>query len=80
VTNRQIIGIATLGCAACCIGPIVGVLSAIAALGVLSAAFIGIIGLALTIAAVTAIVVVGKRRRSCTTGDGAKPVRIATRP
>ena len=79
MSNRQIIGIATLACVACCIGPILGVLGAIAALGVLSAAFVGLVGLTVTIAAVIAIVVVRTRRRSCTTGNGETPVRITRR-
>ena len=64
-----------LACAACCIGPILGVLSAIAALGVVSTVYIGLVGLAVTMAAVAAIIVARKRRRSCTTGDVAVVVR-----
>ena len=37
---RQVVGVAALACLACCIGPILGVLGGIAALGV-SSAFIG---------------------------------------
>ena len=79
MSNRQIVGVAAVACAVCCIGPILGILSAIAALDILSTAFIGLVGLAVTIAALTGIVILRKRRRSCPASDGDARVPITPR-
>ena len=71
-----------MACAACCIGPILAVLSAIAALGVTSTIFIGCAGLFLVAAIIaTAFIVVRGRRRnaSCSVTDERVPVEL-TRP
>jgi hypothetical protein len=80
VSHRQILGIVALACVACCIGPVIGALSAIAALGVIGAAFIGGVGFAITFSAVLAIVLVRRRRRrGCAAPDTTRPVRFNTR-
>ena len=45
--SKAILGIAAVACVACCIGPILAVLGAIAALGLVSTIFIGAAGLLL---------------------------------
>jgi uncharacterized iron-regulated membrane protein len=58
----------------CCLGPILAVPGAIAALGLISTIFIGAAGLLIAAAAVAAIVVV--RRRRIDTQCGAPPARV----
>jgi hypothetical protein len=80
VSNRQIIGLAVAACVACCIGPILGVLGAIIALGVVSSVFIGLAGLLIATAAVAASVLVRRRRGdSCRVRAGAVPVELRQR-
>jgi hypothetical protein len=53
---------------ACCVGPILAVLGAIAALGVISTIFIGAVGLLPVAAAIVAVIVVRRHRReACAT-------------
>jgi hypothetical protein len=56
VSTRQILGLAAAACLACCIGPILGVLAAIAALGLVSSLFIGAAALVVAAAAVAAFI------------------------
>jgi hypothetical protein len=74
VKTRAIVGLGALVCIVCCIGPILAVLGAIAALGVASTLLIGVAGLAIAAAAIVAAVIVVRRRArtaSCETGiDG----------
>jgi hypothetical protein len=79
VTPRQLIGAATLACVVCCIGPLLSVLGGIAALGVLSRAFIGIGGLAIAVVAVLGVLVVRGRRRRCAISEFETPVTLTTR-
>jgi hypothetical protein len=62
VSNRQVLGLAAVACAACCIGPILGVIGAIAALGVISSLFIGVAALVVAAVAVATFIVVRHRR------------------
>ena len=62
MSRRELLGFAALACVACCIGPILGGLGAIAALGVVSTVFIGIGGLVIATVAMAAFVVVRRRR------------------
>ena len=62
------LGLAAAACVACCIGPILAIFGAIAALGVVSTLFIGAAGLLVTVAAIVAVVVV-RRRRSAASCD-----------
>jgi hypothetical protein len=62
VKTRRWFGLAAVACAACCIGPIISVLGAIAAIGVASTFLIGVLGVVIA-AAVTTIVIVRKRLR-----------------
>ena len=72
------LGLAALACVACCIGPILGVLGAIATLGVVSTLFIGLAGVAITIAAAVAIIVLCKRRRTCRVTATPTPVILTS--
>jgi hypothetical protein len=56
--------LAAAACAACCIGPIVGVLGGIAALGLVSTLLIGAAGVVIAAAATTLAVPVYRRRRA----------------
>jgi mercuric ion transport protein len=66
------VGLAAVACAACCIGPIVGVLGGIAALGLASTLLIGAAGVVIAAAATTLAVVVYRRRRA--TSPPGRPV------
>jgi len=59
VSRREILGFAAVACVACCLGPILGGLRAIAALGVVSTVFIAVAEFAIAATAT---------RRSRTTG------------
>ena len=74
------IGLAAAACIACCLGPIVGVLGGIAAAGLISTLSIGVIGTAITATALTAFLVLRRRRRGCRPPDGATPVALTARP
>ena len=74
MNRREVIGFAVAACVACCIGPILGVLGAIAALGLASTIVIGTTGLLVAVAAVAAFIVV--RRRSCASATVANTVPI----
>lgn len=76
--NKSFLGIAAVACVACCIGPILAFLGAIAALGVLSTVLMGSAG-ALIVAAVLAAFVGLRRRRTrttCTLGPEPVPVEL----
>jgi hypothetical protein len=62
VSSRRIFGLAAAACAACCIGPILGVLDAVAALGLVSSLLIGAAGLVIAAAAAAAFIAVRRRR------------------
>ncbi|MGI9053344.1 MAG: hypothetical protein ACR2HQ_11965 [Ilumatobacteraceae bacterium] len=59
---KSIVGIAAVAHIACCIGPILAVSGAVAALGVASTNFIGAAGLLIAAAAVVTFIVVRRRR------------------
>ena len=66
MSRREFLGFAAVACAACCIGPILGVLGAIATLGAVSVVFLGVVGLGMAAAATVAFVIVRRRpTRSC---------------
>jgi hypothetical protein len=65
VSRREALGLAVAACVACCIGPILGILGAIAAVGVAASVLIGLAGLIIGSTATVALVVVRRRRRSC---------------
>ena len=78
MSNRNIVGFAALACVACCIGPILGLLGTVAALGVVSAPFIGVAGFAIATAAIGALIVVRRRRaRQCATTPEPVPVEFS---
>ena len=75
------LGIAAVACVACCLGPILALLGAIAALGVVSTIFIGAAGLVITAAAIATVVVVRRRRTgaSCAVPPERVPVEVGRR-
>ena len=77
----SVLGIAAVACVACCLGPILAVLGAIAALGVASTMVIGAAGLMITAAAIAAFVVVHRRRTdaSCAVPQERVPVELGQR-
>ena len=78
----SILGIAAAACVVCCIGPILAVLGAIAALGLASTVFIGAAGLLVAAAAIAAFVVVRRRRRTglCAVTPERVSVELGRRP
>lgn len=74
MSDRQIVGLAAVACAACCLGPILGILGAIVALGLVSSLLIGVAGLVIASAAITAFFVARHRSKRC--GVEAVPVRV----
>ena len=77
---RQIIGLAAAAYVACCIGPIVGVLGAVAAAGVLSSIWIGLFGAAIAVGAITAMVVLLRRRNRFAAPRTDTPVVLRPNP
>lgn len=77
MSRREIVGFAAAACVACCIGPILALLGAIAALGVAATVLIGLGGLAITAAAIAGIVIARRRRRACPPIPVAVPVELA---
>lgn len=77
---RQVVALAAVSCVACCLGPIVGVLGGVAALGVVSTAWIGLVGMLIAASALAALFVVRRRRRGCVRPETETPVRLTTRP
>ena len=80
MSARQIIGLAAAACVACCIGPIIGVLGAVAAAGILSTFWIGLFGVAIAAGAITATAVVRRRRNRCVTTEIRTPVMLGPKP
>jgi hypothetical protein len=72
---RRILGFGALACAACCIGPIVGVLGAIGIATVAGAVAFGVVGLTI---ALLAIPVLRTRRRRTTCSTPAASVAVPT--
>lgn len=77
---RQMVGLAAVACVACCLGPIVGVLGGIAALGMVSTAWIGLFGMLIAASALAAFFLVRRRHRNCVRPETGTPVRLTTRP
>jgi hypothetical protein len=83
--TRTMIGIGALACIACCFGPILAALGAVAALGVASTVLIGGAGLVIVAAAIAAAVILVRRRARSTacensTGDVDVPVSVELTP
>jgi hypothetical protein len=76
VKPRALIGLGLLACIPCCVGPILAVLGAVAALGVASTVLIGGAGLVITGAAIAAAVLVHRRARR----DTIEPVAVELAP
>lgn len=77
MSRREILGFVAAACVACCIGPIVAALGAIAALGVVSTIVIGVAGLLIAAAVVAAVVVARHRRPSaCAIETETVPVEL----
>lgn len=69
--GAAIVGIGAAACAACCIGPILGVLAAIGLTTVAGVVLFGAAGLLVALLAL--VVVVRRRRRSTRAGCGTPP-------
>jgi hypothetical protein len=77
MSRREVLGFAAGACVACCIGPILGVVAAITALGLVSSVLIGAAGLLTTAAAATAFVFLRRKRMSsCSTAAEQVPVEL----
>jgi hypothetical protein len=77
MSRREVLAYAVTACVACCIGPILGVLAAITALGFASTILIGAAGLIIAAAAATAFVLVRRKRTSsCSTAAEQVPVEL----
>ena len=77
MSRREILGYAAAACVACCIGPILGVLAAIAALGLASTILIGAAGLVIAAAAITVFVLMRRKRTSvCSSAAEQVPVEL----
>jgi hypothetical protein len=63
------VGVAALGCAACCIGPILGVLGGIAAAAALGAVFVPALVVLAVLAVITAGLLLRRRHASAAAGD-----------
>lgn len=74
-----ILGVVAAACVACCIGPILAVLGAIAALGVASTILIGALGLFVAALAIGAFVMARRRRQhgGCTLPADPVPVELS---
>ena len=72
-----ILGFGTAACVACCIGPILAVLGAISAAGVISTLAIGAAGLGIAAAGAVALVAVRRRAAGCQPASN-QSVAVAT--
>ena len=80
MSNRQVLGLAAVACAACCVGPILGVLGAVAALGLMSSLLIGSAGLVVAVAAAAAFIAVRRHRaKGCNLKTSPVPVELGRR-
>jgi len=70
-----LVGIGAAACAACCAGPIIGVLAAAGLLTALAYLTVGLIGLA--VAVPLAVWILRRRRRPTTSGGAIGPTPIA---
>jgi hypothetical protein len=73
---KSIRGIAAVACLACCVGPTLWVLGAVAALGLVSMIFIGIAGLFTAVAAAVVAFIVVRRRTNASCSVRPEPVPI----
>ena len=80
MSARQMITLAAAACVACCIGPIIGLLGAVAAAGILSTIWTGLLGVAIAVGAITATVIVRRRRTRCATAEIGTPVALTSKP
>jgi hypothetical protein len=79
----SVLGIGAAACVACCVGPILGLLSTIGALSLLSTVFLGVVGFFVAAAAALAIVTVVVRRQQAHAGapdPQPVPVELTRRP
>jgi hypothetical protein len=76
----SILRVAALVCIACCVGPILGVLGAVTALGLVSTLLIGALGLLLAAAFAAAVILHGRRRKiACATATEPVPIELSNR-
>jgi hypothetical protein len=75
MSSRDLVALAAAACVACCAGPILAVLGGLGALGIVSTLLIGVGGLLLAAAAVSATLVVRRRTMHAARTDFG-PVRV----
>lgn len=76
MSRREILGYAVAACVACCVGPILGVLAPIAALGLASTILVGAVG-AIAAAAAAFVLVRRRRKSSCSTAAEQTSVELS---
>lgn len=75
--TRDLVAVGVVGCVACCLGPILGV---VAALGFASTLFVGVVGIALGLVVALVSIVLRRRRRPCAQPAAAPiPVEMSRR-
>lgn len=72
--TTSILGVAAIACVACCIGPILALVGAVAALGLVSTIFIGAAALVAAAAVTVAALLIGRRRLAA--GGAVVPVPV----
>jgi hypothetical protein len=75
-----ILGVGAAACAACCAGPILGLLAAAGLLTVAAYITAGIVGLAFAVSAAVWFIRSSRVRRTCDAPAGPTPVELVTRP
>ena len=77
MSRRGTLGLGAAACVVCCIGPILGVLGAIAALGLAASILIGVGGLIIAAVVTVSFVFIRHRRRvSCAVASEPVPVEL----
>ncbi len=81
MSRRELLGFAAAACVACCIGPVVGALGAIATLSFVATMLIGSAGLLIAAAAIALVFVLRRRRaRPCSATSAPSAVELTRRP
>ena len=72
----RLFGLGAAACAACCVGPILAALGAVTAGGILSAPFIGAVGLAIAVIGANAFLAARRGRAIACKPSPAQPVAV----
>jgi mercuric ion transport protein len=79
VSDHKLIGAAVIACAACCAGPILGVLGGVAALGVVGTVVFGALSLVVVATSVIAAVIITRRRQRSGPVSDDPPIVVRSR-